>query len=256
MVAPVIIAGLGALGGIAFGAIAQALGKRKVIYAVTWIGKGPAVQGKVFNSLEEAMKAQDQMAASGIASIIIEKERGQYRGLRTVRALAAGGLRVSPDALRRMKREDLDLGAYGDGFSTHEEQQRMTNLTTRFPTPEWARRAKEGPYPETDPGRDEVLPPIEPLFRETTSSHEWKTEVIPFSIPGKFFHGRRGPVQPDELVVDKALQYPEGPRYEKKRAAEEGLVREAAPAKVEERRKAAEEAENKLIDEAFTEETK
>lgn len=213
MVAPAIIAGLGALGGVVLGAI---LGAPKKVYGVVWIARGQ-VQGKTFPSLEAASAYQDQMAARGRGSIVIEREAGNYKGLRAIRAVAAGGKKIRPDQLRRLKpgyvhashayREKMGVGARD--FDTNEEALDVTQATTRLPTPAWAKRARSGPYPETNPGHQDYMPEA-PLFDETTSSHEWKSDVKTWTVPGKYFPGGQGmPSQPDELVVKQALQFPE-----------------------------------------------
>jgi hypothetical protein len=219
MVAPALIAGLGALGGIAFGAIADALGRKKTklkktkLIAVTWIAKGQ-VQGMVFRDFKAAVKYQDDAAQRGQSSILVEKDGESYKGLRPIRAVAAGGRKIDPNQLRRMQLNDTDtvmdeLGVGSRDFDTNQEALDVTQATTRLPTPEWARRAQQGPYPETNPGKQEYLPES-PLFRQTTSSHEWKTDVNTWPVPDKFFPGRQGmPSQPDEFVVEQALQYPE-----------------------------------------------
>lgn len=218
MVAPALIAGVTALGGIVIAAVADAIGKAKKVYGVTWIS-GRQVEGKGFSSLDDAMKYQDQMAAKGIGSIIVENTAGSYKGLRAVRAVAPGGRKIRPDALRRMSPAyrhptgaytgPQEMGVGARNFDTNEEALEVTQATTRLPTPEWAKRAKDGPYPETNPGHQDYMPEA-PLFRQTTSSHEWKSDVDTWAVPDKFFPGRQGmPGQPEELVVEQALQYPE-----------------------------------------------
>jgi hypothetical protein len=215
MVAPAIIAGLGAFGGVAIGALIDALGKSKPRkkYGVVFL-VGRSVAGRVFFDYDKAVEYQDSLARNGRGSIIVEKdEEGYYQGLRAVRAVAPGGKQVSLESVCRHcggKVDDTGIG-YSQ-FDTTEEALKITQVTTRFPTPKWAKRARFGPYPETDPGREDYLPPIEPLFRQTTSSHEWKSDVKTEPIPDKFFPGRHGmPSQPDILVVEQALQYPENP---------------------------------------------
>lgn len=190
MVVPALIAGLGALGGIAAGAVASSLGRQnsKKRYGVVFL-VGQEVRGQAFSDYNEAVKYQNDISRFGRSSIIVELDNG----LKAIRAATPEG-----------------LGVGARDFDATEEQEEITELTTRLPTPEWARRARFGPYPETDPGYEGHLPPIEPLFRQTTSSHEWKSDVRPWALPRKFFPGRRGmPSQPDMLVVDRALQYPE-----------------------------------------------
>ena len=218
MVAPVIIAGLTGLGGMAVGVLADILGKKgKKLYGVVCL-VGSAVKGQVFPDFDQAVRYQDELARRGKGSILVEKdETGDYKGLKSVRAVAAGGRRISPKKLRNTPSEYVrqygsKMGVGAKDFDTVEEQEDFTQLTTRFPTPEWAKRAKDGPFPDTDPGRQSSIPEIEPLFRETTSSHEWETDVRSWEVPSKFFPGRRGtPGQPESLTVDQKLQYPERP---------------------------------------------
>ncbi|MGH7394647.1 MAG: hypothetical protein ACREJF_03485, partial [Candidatus Methylomirabilales bacterium] len=157
-------------------------------------------------------------------SILIERdEAGDYKGLKSLRAMAAGGRRILPADLRRMKLSSSDeLSAdTPHNFDTVEEQLKVSQATTRRPTPAWAVRARKGPYPQTDPGHQEYMPEA-PLFRDTTSSHEWKSDVDTWSVPDKFFPGHRGmPSQPDELVVTQALQYPETELVEEVKASPE-----------------------------------
>jgi hypothetical protein len=83
-------------------------------------------------------------------------------------------------------------------------------MTTRFPAAERYIDAKDGPYPETAIYGQDYLPEA-PLFDDTTSSHMWQTDVVPQAIPstGDSPEDVGYKKQPDILVVDQALQYPE-----------------------------------------------
>lgn len=208
MVAP-IIAGVAALGGVVLGAVLGA--PKKVLYAVVWIThKG--VEGKKFPSFEHASNFQDQIAARGRGSILIERNLdGDYAGLRAIRAVAPGGRKIHPGKLRKMKHSyggDQMSANAASAFDTSEEALEVSQATTRLPNPAWVDRMNKGPYPETNPGHQDYMPEA-PLFDETTSSHMWKSDVTPWEVPGKYFPGGKNGGQPDELVVEQALQYPE-----------------------------------------------
>lgn len=101
------------------------------------------------------------------------------------------------------------LGSFRPPYDTHEQTQNQMYLTTRFPAAERYYRANEGPYPETAIYSQDYLPEP-PLFDDTTSSHMWRSDVVPAKVPNP-----NGPVddgywkQPDLLTVDQALQDPE-----------------------------------------------
>lgn len=101
------------------------------------------------------------------------------------------------------------MGSFKPPYDTSEQSQNQMYLTTRFPSPERFIRANEGPYPETAIYNQDYLPEP-PLFDDTTSSHMWRSDVVPQAIPS---HGDSpedvGYKQPDVLVVEQALQYPE-----------------------------------------------
>jgi hypothetical protein len=212
MVAPAIIAGLGALGGVIVGAI---LGRPKSTYGVIWITR-VGVEGQIFQNLEAARVFQDRLSRGGRASMLVEKSAGSYRDLRVLRAVTQGGKSISPEKLRAMPASYLhptqaytgpQMAVGSRDFDTNEEALEVTQATTRLPTPEWAKRANKGPYPETNPGRQVTMPEA-PLFDDTTSSHMWETEVDTWQVPGKYFPSGKSYKQPDELVVTQALQYP------------------------------------------------
>jgi len=206
MVAPLVIAGGAALAGVLAGALTKVLGQ-KPVYAVVYI-HGNRVMGRVFGDTNAAMAWQDEIAKRGTGSLLVEKKDGEYKGLERMRAIAPWSGKIVWQKPVKTKLKGLGVGARD--FDTVEEQEAMTLVTTRRPTPEWARRAKEGPYPDTDPGRQASMPEV-PLFHGTTSSHEWKSDVKTWPVPAKYFPGREGPpVQPDEFVVEHRLQYPEG----------------------------------------------
>jgi hypothetical protein len=100
------------------------------------------------------------------------------------------------------------LGSFKAPYDTHEQSQNQMYLTTRFPSPERFERAITGPYPETALPNQGYLPET-PLFDSTTSSHMWKTSVIPMNLPKSDPAMDVGYKQPDVLVVKQALQYPE-----------------------------------------------
>ena len=235
MVAP-LIAGLAGLAGLAAGAIASVLGKSKQLFVVARL-VGREVAGKSFDSIEEAQKWQQELRLVNEASILLKKvehDNGRIQ-LVAISAVDAVGRRITPaerhadrmihannaaDRAREVafRSRQVDprgfrnkLKSMGDDrhFDALEEQEKVSLLTTRFPTPEWARQANEGPYPDEYLKADKALPEILPLFDDTTSSHEWETSVRTVETPGKYFPGRQGkPSQPDELVVNQALQYP------------------------------------------------
>jgi hypothetical protein len=214
MVAPAIIAGVGALGGIILGAI---LGKPKPVYAVVWVNK-VGVNGQTFETLNAAKTYQDRLSKGGRSTILIEKDRGNYTSVRVLRAVAAGGKQINPEQLRRMPASYVrPTGAYSgpkmaanaaNSFDSNEEALLVSQATGREPNQAWVDRMNKGPYPETDPGSQDSLE-MSPLFNETTSSHEWKTEVDSWAVPGKYFPGGKNLTQPEEFVVQQALQYPE-----------------------------------------------
>lgn len=199
MVAPLVIAGLGAVGGMAIGAVANILSGKKV-YAIVWM-RGGRIEAKSFPDQASAERFQKLSSGAGRATILIEKSG---ESLTPIRAVAAGGRQVDVKALRNSK-----MGVGSRDFDTTAEQEEMMDLTTRVPTPASAIRAQKGPFPDTNPGRQDTMPES-PLFRGTTSSHEWETEVNTWEVPDKFFPGRDGQGgQPEELVVEQALQFPE-----------------------------------------------
>jgi hypothetical protein len=94
-------------------------------------------------------------------------------------------------------------------FDTHEQSQNQMYLTTRFPSPERFERAITGPYPETAIYNQDYLPEA-PLFDQTTSSHMWRSSVVPEKVPSSGDSAVDvGYRQPDVMVVEQALQYPE-----------------------------------------------
>jgi hypothetical protein len=101
------------------------------------------------------------------------------------------------------------MGSFKPPYDTHEQSQNQMYMTTRFPSPERFIRANEGPYPETAIYNQDYLPEA-PLFDDTTSSHMWRSDVIPAKIPTSGDSAVDvGYKQPDVLTVDQALQYPE-----------------------------------------------
>jgi hypothetical protein len=101
------------------------------------------------------------------------------------------------------------MGSWKPPYDTQEQGQNQMYMTTRFPSAERYIKAKDGPYPETGIYNQNYLPEP-PLFDDTTSSHMWQSSVVPEAIPS---HGDSpedvGYKQPDVLVVEQALQYPE-----------------------------------------------
>lgn len=74
-----------------------------------------------------------------------------------------------------------------DDFDTLEEQQRTQDSQEPWPlTPAWAKEARFGPFPARDlhvEGKAYETPD----FRETVSSHEWKTDVDTRKLPVKLY---------------------------------------------------------------------
>jgi hypothetical protein len=135
--------------------------KRERIYACWLDPNGRVVKSGPFDSAEKAVAFQKTLRTRGIPSMgLAQKIDGSLD-------------RMNPVSVMRPR-----LGDAAGEFDTTEEQLKITSATTRLPEPEWARRAQEGPYPDTRLPREEVLPMV-PLFHETTSSHEWKTDVVP-----------------------------------------------------------------------------
>lgn len=78
---------------------------------------------------------------------------------------------VTPKPIKKM-------GSFKPPYDTREAQEKEMLLTTRFPAPERFIRANEGPYPEEGYFEPQKLVEV-PNFDDTTSSHEWKTSVVP-----------------------------------------------------------------------------
>lgn len=74
-----------------------------------------------------------------------------------------------------------------DDFDTLEEQFRTHYAAERNLPPESAEtiRQRRGPYPETMMKADKPI--MVPDFRETASSHEWKTDVKTRDMPTRFY---------------------------------------------------------------------
>lgn len=119
------------------------------------------------------------------------------------------------------------MGSFKAPYDTHEQSQNQMYLTTRFPSPERFERAINGPYPETALYNQDYLPEP-PLFDQTTSSHMWRTKVVPQNIPSDDSAMDVGYKQPDVLVVNQALQYPEPAQGSSKAGAESTLIERAA----------------------------
>jgi hypothetical protein len=101
------------------------------------------------------------------------------------------------------------MGSFKSPYDTHEQSQNQMYMTTRFPSPERFEKAITGPYPETAIYNQDYLPES-PLFDDTTSSHMWRSDVIPKKVPTSGDSAVDvGYKQPDVLVVDQALQDPE-----------------------------------------------
>lgn len=114
-----------------------------------------------------------------------EKEAGDWRKLlkekgidSTVEKLEAGAL---PPAVAVPR-----VGGRFDDFDTLEEQQRTQDSQEAWPpTAAWAKRARFGPFPPRDLHLEK--PYVTPDFRETVSSHEWKTDVETRDVPTRFY---------------------------------------------------------------------
>lgn len=110
---------------------------------------------------------------------------------------------------RAAKPHPKKMGSFKPPYDTHEQSQNQMYLTTRFPTPERFEKAITGPYPETAIYEQDYLPEA-PLFDDTTSSHMWRSDVVPMKVPTSGDSAVDvGYRQPDVMVVEQALQYPE-----------------------------------------------
>jgi len=198
MVAPFISAGLGVLSALGSSMAATVLAKRKL--AVVRI-QGNAVVGKTFASLDSAKAWQETLAKNGQGSIIVEKvSDGGYVSLNPVRGMTPEGKPVSGEKIKASRgfqfmsrRRNLPAEISRTGgerqFDTLEEQQKVSMVTTRFPTSEAALYQQYGPFPDVIDSRDDV------------SSHEWKSDVHSGKIPTRFFSDDKFMDQPNEMRV-------------------------------------------------------
>lgn len=165
---PLAILGLGALVPAA-GAVIAAIAKKGRIenLYVLWLDSAGGVVKSGPFSMEKALAFQNVLKKKGVASI----------GLA---AKIDGSLdRTNPVSVVRPR-----LGNAANDFDSNEEQLDITSATTRNPEPGWVRRMNDGPYPDTRLPREDSLP-VPPLFRQTSSSHEWRTSVVPGETPAQ-----------------------------------------------------------------------
>lgn len=154
-------------------AVTKAVAARVPDYAVVWIGKDNGTNTQNFADKDKAAQFQNHLVRQGLSSVLVKRDAtGKLDTEHPLRALKVEVVSTLPPS--RMRK----LTGRHDDFDATEEQLKVTDYTTRFPDPEWARRAVRGPYPETAMPKETVLP-LTPIFRGTTSSHEWESDAVP-----------------------------------------------------------------------------
>lgn len=204
MISPVVLAGGAALVGLGFSVLSKA--KRKPVFAVVRI-HGRGVSGKFFDNMESAVSYQDKLAREGYGSVLLQKKDGTYSIYRSISARTRAvsgfpmGKVVSPSFSEiNLSGIGVDLSGRGDDFDTNEEMLKITQKPGDIALPPEAIRARLGPYPKTYIKR-EGKPVQVPTFRDTVSSHEWRTVVHTrrmkpeFSPPIFYGNGHKNLVQ-------------------------------------------------------------
>lgn len=213
MVAPLVIAGIG-LGLGALGAGTAVVLSKKELFAVVWLRTRPAtsrdaakkrgmseaepfliapgqhsgmkmrereltvdyhrnhvpkiteVVGRTFESLDAAKAFQEHLAQKSFKSSIIvhQSEDGTLDAQNPIRAMQP------PKKIGFVNSHPT--------FDTRAEGMNTLNITTDHPTPEWAVRARRGPYPQGEVPYD-----------DTFSSHMWDVGVPTLVVPDKDYPG-------------------------------------------------------------------
>lgn len=138
------------------------------------------VVGRTFTALKDATAYQNLLATKHHKSSIIlhQAADGTLDCSSFVRAVTA----PSPAAIKGLGFENSH-----PRFDTRGEMMDVLNITTDHPTPEWAVRAKNGPYAFTPQGQK---------YDNTPSSHMWNVDVDRLVVPDKYSPGttyRPGP---------------------------------------------------------------
>ena len=129
------------------------------------------VVGRTFATLEEATTFQNILATKHHTSSIIVHQAadGALSSQSFIRAVTA----PSPAAVRGVAFTNSH-----PNFDTRAVALDTMNVSTRTPAPEWAVRARLGPYPDRDV-----------MYSDTPSSHMYDVDVETLVVPSRFSPG-------------------------------------------------------------------
>jgi hypothetical protein len=186
MVAPLAV--LGIITGI--GAVVRVLAAPTRKYWVIWVDrKTRNMIGKKFDDQIPAEGFQQALARQGRSSAIVVRYGATWDLTHPVQRVIHQGrkrpIKLAPVTLPEMVPAAARMTGRHDDFDTLEERFKTNSSVNPWPkTPEWARRANRGPYPDTSMPKDRPVRVKD--FRDTSSSHEWKSDVKTRELPLRF----------------------------------------------------------------------
>lgn len=191
MVAPLAV--LGIITGL--GTVIRAAVAPKKRYWVIWINRQTkGMMGHRFDDQIAAEGFQLALSQKGRSSAIVVRYGETWDLTHPVQRVVHQGKGKKP-----IKLAPTIPALQGRDFDTLETRWDTNSAVNRFaPTADWAKRANQGPYPEVSMKKDKPVRVKD--FRDTTSSHEWNSDVKTRELPARFQTPDRFPGEDADIL--------------------------------------------------------